>query len=259
MKLKTLLAILLSIHTTLIAFGGIKIKGSNGTEVEFAALFDAKPSGMVALLTPDGVAITVPWTKINLDDLKVTQPEIHKAYEKAIATQKDQPLGMGLASEMLSLGQLQEALKQAVKDPYYWPYSNYSYQTVYTDSMGKTITRSYTTSTRYPPGYISSNTPFVILKRIRDVSDDKAKKELLYRFRNGGYGSYGVNTMLERIGYTVGRIPPAKMFPRDAQTIRLVQESSKFRKMVEDMLTADALTSDHQSAIKSYFNLIGIE
>ncbi|MBC8127120.1 MAG: hypothetical protein H8M99_08265 [Gloeobacteraceae cyanobacterium ES-bin-144] len=257
--MRTLIVALLATQAALTSFGGVKIKGSNGTEVEFSAIFDAKPAGMVALLSPESSAITVPWTKIDLETLKTGQPEIYKAYEKALATQKDQPLGMGLASEMLSLGQLPEALKQAVKDPYYWPYSNYSYQTVYIDSSGKTSTRSYTTSTRYPPGYISSNTPFVILKRIRDTSEDKAKKELLYRFQNGGYGSYGVNTMLERLEYTVGRIPTAKMFPRDAQTIRLVQESTKFRKMVEGMLTADTITSDHQSAIKSYFSLIGIE
>jgi hypothetical protein len=240
-------------------WAGVKIKGVNGAEVEFTALFDAKPEGLVSLLSPDSSAITVPWTKIDLEDLKSKQPEIYKAYEKSIATQQPQPLGMGLASEMLSLGQLPQALKQAVKDPYYWPYANYSYQTVYTDSNGKTVTRNYIATTRYPPGYVPSNAPFVILKRLRDATDDKTKKDLLNRFKNEGYGSYGINTMLERIEYTVDRIPPAKMFPRDSQTIRLVQDSVKFRKTIDDMLTAETLTTDHQATIRSYFRIIGIE
>lgn len=245
--------------SALAAFGGVKITGANGTEVEFVALFDAKPSGMVVLLTPESSAITVPWEKFDLAKLKSDQPEIYKAYEKALATQKDQPLGMGLAADMLSLGQLADALKQAVKDPYNWPYSNYSYQTIYVNADGKTITRTYTTTTRYPVGYISSNTPYVMLRRMRDASEDKIKKELIQRFRNGGYGSYGINTMLERISFTIGKIPPEKMFPRDPKSIRLVQESTRFSKIVENMLTAETLTNDHQSAIKSYFSLIGIE
>ena len=260
MKLKSIVvALCLFPATVLTVFGGIKIKGANGTEVEFSALFDAKPTGMVALLSPDASAITMPWAKIDLEDLKTSQPEIYKAYEKALATQKDQPLGMGLAAEMLSLGQLADALKQAVKDPYYWPYLNYSYQTIYVDSDGKTTTRTYTTTSRYPIGYVYTNTPYVLLKRMRDAADDKSKKMLFSMFQNGGYGSYGINTMLERIDYTIGKIPPAKMFPRDSKTLLLVQESLRFRKTVEAMLTADTLSNEHQSTIKSYFNLIGIE
>ncbi|MFA6290001.1 MAG: hypothetical protein WC661_21665 [Opitutaceae bacterium] len=246
--------------STLSAFAGIKIKGANGTEIEFVALFDAKPAGLVALVSPDSSAITIPWAKIDLAALKTAQPEINKAYEKAVATQKDQPLGMGIADGMLSLGQLPDALKQAVKDPYYWPYSNYSYQTVYTDSEGKSITRTYTTNTtaRYPTGYVYTNAPYVILKQMRDVQDDSEKKRLFDRFKNGGYGSYGLTTMVERIDYVLGRIPPEKMFPRQAKEIVLIQSSLKFKKTVEDMMTATSLTADHQSTIKTYFALIGI-
>ncbi len=89
--------------SALSALAGIKIKGANGTEIEFVALFDAKPAGLVALDSSDSSAVTIPWAKIDLTALKTAQPEINKAYEKAVATQKDQPLGMGIANGMLSL------------------------------------------------------------------------------------------------------------------------------------------------------------
>jgi hypothetical protein len=238
---------------------GIKIKGSNGNEVEFSALFDAKPDGLIALLNPDSTAMTVPWAKIDLDTLKTSQPEVYKAYEKAVATNKPQPLGMGIASEMLSLSQLPPALKQAVKDPYDWVYWGYSYQTVITESDGQTVTRVYRTEpVRYPAGYISSNTPFVLLKRLRDVKDDKSRKELLANFRYS-YGYYGVNTMLERIDYTINKLPSAKVFPRDTQTTRLIFEADRFRKTVEQLQTAESFTQEHQSVIKTFFTLLDID
>ena len=243
---------------SLAVIGGTKIMGSNGTEAEFAALFDAKPSGLVALLNPDSSAITIPWSKIDLAALKQSQPQVYQAYEKAVAMDKDQPLGMGLAEGMLSLGQLSDALKQAVKDPNNWPYYTYYYGVTYTttttESGGRRVTRTY-----YPAGYVSSGGPFVILKRIRDAKDDKVKRELLWSFKNGGYGSYGVNTMLERIESTLGRIPPERMFPREPQQLRMIKESAKFKTVIEDLLSAEAVTAEHQSTIKSYFALIGIE
>lgn len=239
---------------------GIKIKGANGVEAEFAALFDARPDGLIALVSPESSAITVPWSKIDIQALKNIHPEISKAYEKAVATQKEQPLGMGLAEGMLSLSQLPEALKQAVKDPYDWPYSNYSYQTIYTDSDGKSTTRTYVNkTTRYPYGYISPSGPYVILKKLRDVRDDKQKKELFSVFKNGGMGSYGLNSMIERFDYVMSKIPPVKMFPRQSKEIMLIQAAIGFRKVIQEMQLADSLTADHQGDIKVFFAKIGID
>lgn len=239
---------------------GFKIKGANGVEAEFVALFDARPEGLVALVSPESSAITVPWSKIDIQALKNIHPEISKAYEKAVATQKDQPLGMGLAEGMLSLSQLPEALKQAVKDPYDWPYYNYSYQTIYTDSDGKSTTRTYVNkTTRYPYGYISPSGPYVILKKLRDVRDDKQKKELFFVFKNGGMGSYGLNSMIERFDYVMSKIPPEKMFPRKSNEIMLIQAAIGFRKVIQEMQLADFLTVDHQGDIKVFFEKIGID
>jgi hypothetical protein len=239
---------------------GIKIKGVNGIEAEFVALFDARPDGLMALVSPESVAITIPWAKIDIQHLKNLHPEVFKGYEKAIATQKDQPLGMGLAEGMMSLSQLPEALKQAVKDPYYWPYWNYSYQTVYTDSDGKTTTRTYVnTTTRYPYGYISPSGPYVILKKLRDVRDDRQKKELFASFKNGGMGSYGLDSMIERFDYVMSKIPPEKMFPRASKEVMLIQAAVEFRKVIQQMQLADFLTVDHQVSIKVFFGKIGVD
>ncbi len=238
----------------------ITIRGSNGVEVEFVALFDAKPEGLVALVTPDGSAITIPWARIDLDALKANRLEIHRAYERAVATQKDQPIGMGLAENMLSLGQLQGALRQAVKDPYNWNYYGYSYQTITTDSAGNTIVRTYTRrDTRYPPGYVSAHSPFIVLKRLRDATDDSSKKTLMERFKMNANNSYGINTVIERINYTLSRLPPERMFPRQPKERRMVQDSIAFCKVIEEMLSAPTLTRQHQDVIKSYFSLIELD
>jgi len=242
------------------SLAGIKIKGANGAEVEFAAIFDADPSGLVALQNPDSKAITIPWSKIDLSSLKEAQPEIFRAYEKSVATQKGQPLGLGIAESMLSLNQLQEALRQAVKDPYYWPYVNYSYQTTYVDSSGKATTRVYTnTVTRYPPGYISSNTPFLLLKKLKDVQDDKMKKQYFTSVKNGGFGAYGIDTMIERIDYVLEKIPPEKMFPRKPKDLSIIATAKDFKKTIEAMQSAESLSTDHQADIKAFFSAIGIE
>lgn len=257
---KTTISILCLLLPALNAIAGIKIKGANGSEVEFTALFDARPAGLLALISPDSSAITIPWSKIDLLALKESQSEIFKSYETAIATQKDQPLGMGLASSMLSLSQLPDALKQAVKDPYNWPYSNYSYQTVYTDSSGKSVTRTYTNvATRYPNGYMPSNTPYIILKQLKNIQDDKQKKILFSSFKSSGYSAYGLNSMIERIDFVLGKIPPEKMFPRQPKEKILILSAIEFKKTIEAMQTADTLTADHQGDIKDFFSKIGIE
>jgi hypothetical protein len=239
---------------------GIKIKGANGVDAEFVALFDARPEGLVVLVSPDSVALTIPWSRIDMQNLKNIHPEVSKAYDKAVATQKDQPLGMGIAEGMLSLSQLPEALKQAVKDPYDWPFLNYSYQTVYTDSDGKSTTRTYvSTATRYPYGYFSPNGPYVILKKLRDVRDDKQKKELFAIFKSDGFGSYGLNSMIERFDYVMSKIPPEKMFPRQPKELMLIQAAIAFRKVIQEMQLSDFLSLDHQRDIRVFFGNIGID
>jgi hypothetical protein len=246
--------------SSLAVSAGIFIRGANGVEVEFAAVFDAKPVGLVALLKPDGVVMTVGWDKIDLESLKAENPRIHEAYEKALATESEQPLGLGLAQDMLSLSQLDEAITQAVKDPYDWPYSSYSYETTYTDASGKTVTRTQTTTRHINhSGSYSNYAPYVLLRRIRDAKEDSQKKELLLMLKGSGYSSYGVNTMQERIKSALSKIPSAKMFPRDGRTATLISEAGLFTRKIEDLLTADTISFEHQAVIKRFFDLLKID
>jgi len=229
---------LLFIIQVINACAGIKIKGSNGVEIDFVAVFDARPSGLVVLQNPDSSAITIPWSKIDMNALKDMQPEINEAYLRAVATQNDMPLGLGLAKDMLSLSQLSEALKQAVKDPYYWPY-------------GKPVNYAK----RRPQG----NTSFTLLKRMRNVQADQEKKIIFNDFKDGGYASYGIAMMIERIDYVLANIPPEKMFPRQPKDLILIHESIRFKKTITEMLGGDTLSSDNQATIRSFFQKLGIE
>ena len=184
-----------------LALAGITITGSTGTSVDFAAIFEAAPQGLVVLRTPDSAAITVPWTKIDLVKLKADNPQIADAYELAVAKQVAQPLGLGLAEKILSLSQVRAALVQALKDPYTWPWS-YNSTTTFVDSNGRTSTRSSTSTvvSNYPRGYQSSNGPFVALRKLVEAVDDKSKKAALQRFNSQGYYyTWGIDAMLEDI------------------------------------------------------------
>lgn len=238
------------------------IKGANGTEIDFVAIFDATPKGLMALTTPDATAMNIPWERIDLEHLKANQAVVFGAYQKAIATQKIQPIGLGLAESMISLSQLKDAMKQAVKDPYYWQYGygygyGYTYTTTTTGPDGQTSTRNYTTSTtvRYPNGYIPSNTPFLILKRLRDAKDDKEKREILQRLQSRGYG---IEMMLEKMDSVLEKIPPEKMFKREAQDITLIKETERFKSKIRDLLEAQSVSADDQSFINGYLKLLGV-
>ena len=239
---------------------GTIIKGANGTEIDFVAIFDATPKGLLALTAPDATAMNIPWERIDLDHLKTNQAVVFAAYQKALATQKVQPIGLGLAESLISLSQLKDAMKQAVKDPYYWPYGygyGYTYTTTTTGPNGQTSTRNYTTSTtvRYPNGYVASNTPFLILKRLRDAKDDKEKREILQRFQSRGYG---IEMMLEKMDSVLDKIPPEKMFKREAQDITLIKETERFKSKIRDLMEAQSLSSDDQSFINGYLKLLGV-
>lgn len=239
---------------------GTVIKGTNGTEIDFVAIFDATPKGLLALTKPDATAMNIPWERIDLDHLKTTQAVIFSAYQKTLATQKVQPIGLGLAESLISLSQLKDAMKQAVKDPYYWPYGygygyGYAYTTTTTGPDGQTTTRNHTTTVRYPNGYVSSNTPFLILKRMRDAKDDKEKREILQRLQSRGYG---IEMMLEKMDSVLDKIPPEKMFKREAQDITLIKETERFKSKIRDLLEAQALSSDDQSFIGGYLKLLGV-
>jgi hypothetical protein len=159
----------------------------------------------------------------------------------------------------LSLSQLDEAITQALKDPYDWPYSSYSYETTYTDSSGKTVTRTQTTRHVTRSDSYSNYAPYILLRRIRDAKEDSQKKELLLMLKGSGYNSYGVNTMQERIRSVLTKIPSAKMFPRDGRAATLISEAGLFTRKIEDLLTADTISFEHQAVIKRFFELLKVE
>lgn len=258
--MKTNLILLLAAYglffATLQLNAGTKIKGVTGQEVEFSAIFDASTEGLVVLVAPDSTAITVAWSKIDMIDLKIKQPNIYSAYEKALATQKIQPIGLGLAESLISLSQLKDAMKQAIKDPNYWPYGNYgySYSTTTTGPDGQTSTRNYsTTVVTRRSGYISTNTPYIVLKQIRDAKSDAQKKELLQKIRG-----YGLEVMIERMDSVLEKIPPPKMFKRSSSDSAIVGETIKFKSKMRDLLEASSISPDDQSFISSYFRLLEI-
>ena len=73
----------------------IAITGSNKKVVEFSGVVSATPEGLIATMKKGGDWITIPWEKINLDELKKKNSKIHKAYQDAAKSKKAVYLKLG--------------------------------------------------------------------------------------------------------------------------------------------------------------------
>jgi hypothetical protein len=73
----------------------ITLTGSNGRKVEFAGIKDATPKGITGQLTEEAPLIGVPWSKLDLNALRVEHELIFAAYEMS---QKGETVALDLGS-----------------------------------------------------------------------------------------------------------------------------------------------------------------
>lgn len=256
------LAVAICVSSTSMSAGAPTIlKGQNGQEAEFVAVFDATPEVLIVLATPEATAIRVPWQKIDLDDLKTRNGPIFAAYQKAVATGKTQPLGLGLAENMLSLSQLPAALKQAVSNPSEWPFEYYSpyvytYRTTTTNAAGEVSVQTRTVAYKTTANYPYTSRVYLTLKKLRDSKDDKEKKEILDTLKSY---STGLDLMMERIDWAMERIPPEKMFKREASHLALIRAAGRFKEKIRALQSATIITFEDQAVVKEFFTLLDVK
>ena len=187
--------------------------------------------------------------KIDLADLKLNHPVIHKAYRRAVVTGKSQPLGLGLANGLLSPTQLREAIKQALKNPFYIDSEGTSY------NRAAKVPGDDSPEPSWRPLRRDDNlTPLIVLKSIRDVTNDRDKKNVLRRFQEKGNG---IEAMLDRVDGILGQVPKEKVFVYDAAHVILLRETARFKQKIRALLEAKNLSVDDQIFIARYLELIG--
>ena len=97
--------------------GSISITGSSGKVVEFAGIVSASPEGLIASIQAGGDWITIPWEKIELDELKAENPEIHAAYMETTEKKNTIYLKQGVFSGKTLYPEAVETIQKQLSAP----------------------------------------------------------------------------------------------------------------------------------------------
>jgi hypothetical protein len=118
MNLRLLLTPLLAITLSAsLAEASVQLTGANGRSVEFAGIWEARPEGLVVVTTAESDPIIVTWDKFDLAKLKVEQPALEAARQRAVFLRSTQPVNLGLFAEILTASQVGTEIRRMLDVP----------------------------------------------------------------------------------------------------------------------------------------------
>ena len=91
------------------------LTGANGRGVDFAGVWEARPDGLMVVMTADSPLLLVPWERLDLAALKSGQPAIWAAREKAVFLKAPQPVNLGLFRGILTVAQAGAELRRILE------------------------------------------------------------------------------------------------------------------------------------------------
>ena len=94
--------------------GPVLLVGANGREVDFAGIWEVRPEGILCITTADNPPALVTWDKINLERLKVDQPALEAARQRALFLRSPQPVNRGLFAGLLTPAQAGAELRRSL-------------------------------------------------------------------------------------------------------------------------------------------------
>jgi hypothetical protein len=118
MNLRLLVSPLLAITlSATLAEASVQLTGANGRSVEFAGIWEARPEGLVVVTTAESDPIIVTWDKFDLAKLKVEQPALEAARQRAVFLRSIQPVNLGLFAEILTASQVGTEIRRMLDVP----------------------------------------------------------------------------------------------------------------------------------------------
>jgi hypothetical protein len=118
MNLRLLVTPLLAITlSATLAEASVQLTGANGRSVEFAGIWEARPEGLVVVTTAESDPIIVTWAKFDLAKLKVEQPALEAARQRAVFLRSTQPVNLGLFAEILTASQAGTEIRRLLDVP----------------------------------------------------------------------------------------------------------------------------------------------
>jgi hypothetical protein len=95
----------------------ITLTGANGRSVEFAGIWEARPDGLIVLINAEDDPVFVAWSKFDLAKLKVDQPALELARQRAVFLRATQPVNLGLFATVLSSSQVGAEINRLLDVP----------------------------------------------------------------------------------------------------------------------------------------------
>ncbi|GHB94991.1 hypothetical protein [Cerasicoccus arenae] len=99
----------------------VEIKGANGRSVDFAGILKASEAGLTVKVTSDSTPMLVAWEKIDLDDLKTSQPDIYRAYTQSSLGQKEVILKLGIYENYQTYDETIASLRKDLETEFHVP------------------------------------------------------------------------------------------------------------------------------------------
>ena len=94
----------------------IRLAGANGREVDFAGIWEARPEGLVVLITAEAPVSIVAWDRFDLARLRNDQPSIDAARQRAVFLRSPQPINLGLFAGLLTPAQIGSELRRILDE-----------------------------------------------------------------------------------------------------------------------------------------------
>lgn len=245
--------------------GALRLAGANGREVDFAGIWEARPEGLVVLITAEAPVSTVAWDRFDLARLRNDQPAIDAARQRAIFLRSPQPVNLGLFAGLLTPAQAGSELRRAldetmtVKVPVrYRTTTNATSSTSITPQLpvvyngivvnqppllsqnNKTVTE-----TRFSPDELTTSPRRIleIFSRVDGVAAQD-RRELFELVKTNPVVLEGIASSLDRIAAS---LPPKHLLPNDPTVLTLASRLREFSGRLRALTSA--VTIDYSEQI----------
>jgi|GEM_PF-1270261 hypothetical protein len=253
--------------------GSIRLVGANGREVDFAGIWEARPEGLVVLITPDSPVATVAWDRFDLARLRSDEPAIDAARQRAIFLRSPQPINLGLFAGLLTPAQAAAELRRMLDEGVTLKVP-VRYRTTTTSSSSTTIdpalpviyngiiinpppvvsqTNKTVSETRFSPDEITTSPRRVLstLSRTEGVAAQD-RRDLFDLVKTNPVLLENTAASLERIAAS---LPPRHLLPNDPTFLTLAARLREFAKGLRALTTAVSIDHSDQMLMRDLLYL----
>ncbi len=245
--------------------GNVRLAGANGRVVDFAGIWEARPEGLVVVITPDSPLATVAWDRFDLARLRDEQPALDAARQRALFLRSPQPVNLGLFAGLLTPAQAGAELRRVLDETLTMKVP-VRYRTTTTSSTSTTIdpalplvynglvlnpppvvsqTNKIVSETRFSPDELTTSPRRVLetLSRSEGIAA-KDRRDLFELVKTNPVLLENTAAALDRIAASM---PPKHLLPNDPTIVTVASRLGEFSDGLRKLTTA--LVVDHADQV----------